>query len=375
MMKILHISNYYYPHLGGIEQVARDAVGAMKGQCEQKVFCFNHEKGNSRGEVDGVEVIRAGCFAKVASQSLSFGYKKLLKRTMEEFCPDVVLFHFPNPFGAHYLLKLLKKWPGCKLIIYYHLDITKQKILGKLFKGQTRRLTERAAKVLATSPVYAGKSPVLSRLGEKCTVVPLCVDSARMTASPADYARAEEIRSSAEGKTVLFAVGRHVPYKGIEYLVRASKLLGEQYKIFIGGKGPLTDSLKKLAEGDGKITFLGALKEEELRAYYIAADIFCFPSVTKNEAFGIALAEAMSFGKPAVTFHIEGSGVNFVSLDGVTGLEAENANVQAYAAAIEKLASDKSLREQFGRAAAERVENNFTPEKFAGGVRAAFKGL
>ena len=45
--------------------------------------------------------------------------------------------------------------------------------------------------------------------------------------------------------------------------------------------------------------------------------IFCFPSITRNEAFGIALAEAMYCGKPAVTFTIEGSGVNFVSLDGV----------------------------------------------------------
>ena len=99
-MKILQISNYYFPHIGGVEQVARDCAAAMEGY-EHNIFCFNHEKGDAVGNVDGVEVIRAGCFAKVASQSLSLSYGKLLKKTFREFEPDVQSFHNPNPFGAH----------------------------------------------------------------------------------------------------------------------------------------------------------------------------------------------------------------------------------------------------------------------------------
>ena len=79
-MKILQISNYYFPFIGGIEQVTRDCSDALKGEHEVKVFCFNHEKGDKIDEVDGVEIIRAGCFAKVASQSLSFSYGKTLCR-------------------------------------------------------------------------------------------------------------------------------------------------------------------------------------------------------------------------------------------------------------------------------------------------------
>lgn len=371
-MKVLHISKYYYPYIGGIEQVARDSVNALKGMAEQKVFCFNHKKGDASGEVDGVEVIRAGCFAKISSQSLSFGYKKLLKRVMDDFSPDVVFFHFPNPFGAHSLLKLLKKRPSCKLVVYYHLDITRQKILGKFFVGQTERLMRRAVKVLATSPVYAAQSPVLKKLGDKCQVVPLCVSAVRMTANSADAGAAEEIRRKNQGKTILFAVGRHVPYKGMEYLVRASRLLGGKYAVYIGGKGELTPDLKKLAGGDDKITFLGPLDESTLRSYYMAADIFCFPSITKNEAFGIALAEAMYFAKPAVTFTIPGSGVNYVSLNGVTGLEVENSNPQKYAEAIRTLAEDAGLRARMGQAAKERVLELFTPEKFAQNIAGVF---
>lgn len=60
-----------------------------------------------------------------------------------------------------------------------------------------------------------------------------------------------------------------------------------------------------------------------MKAYLSAMDIFCFPSITKNEAFGLALAEGMYYSKPAITFTIDGSGVNFVSLNGILELKCQ----------------------------------------------------
>lgn len=374
-MKILQISNYYFPFIGGIEQVTRDCSDALKGEHEVKVFCFNHEKGDKIDEVDGVEIIRAGCFAKVASQSLSFSYGKLLKKTLREFAPDVVIFHYPNPFAAHFLLKRLKRLKNCKLIVWWHLDITKQKILGKLFKGQNKRLLRRADKVVATSPKYIEGSRFLQSVREKCVVIPCCVNDSRMHPDAGVLARAEELKKENEGKTVCLAMGRHVPYKGIEYLVRASKLLDENFLVWIGGRGPLTEELKALAADDKKVTFLGRVENDELVSRILACDIFCFPSITKNEAFGIALAEAMAYAKPAVTFTIEGSGVNYVSLDGLTGIEVENRNVAAYAEAIKKLASDAQLRKTYGENAKRRVEELFTNEKFTQNVNDLLESL
>jgi glycosyltransferase involved in cell wall biosynthesis len=363
-MKILQISNYYYPHIGGIEQVAHDISDTLGGSHEVKVFCFNHEKDNSRDEVDGVEIIRAGCFAKVASQSLSFSYGKLLKKAFNEFLPDVVIFHYPNPFAARYLLKILKKHPDCKLVLYWHLDITKQKILGKLFHGQNIKLLKRAIKVVATSPNYIDKSKYLPYYKDKCIVIPNCVSADRINVTDGVIAKSQEIKSQNQGKTICFAIGRHVPYKGMEYLVRAAKKLNDDYSIYIGGSGELTQSLKELAEGDDKVYFLGRISDEDVKAYLLACDIFCFPSITKNEAFGLALAEAMAYGKPAVTFTIEGSGVNYVSLNGVTGIEVPNCDVEAYAQAIAALSENQEMRKAYGDNALQRERQLFTFESF-----------
>lgn len=379
-MKILQVVSYYYPHLGGIEQVARDYAYAFcragVGNDEQRIFCFRHDKGgDNTEEIDGVRVTRSKSFAKVASQSLSFTYGRNLKREINDFKPDLVVFHYPNPFAAHYLLKQLKKHPEIRLLLVWHLDIFKQKILKLFFSGQTKRLLRRAVKVVATSPNYIDGSKFLSAFRDKCIVIPNCVDTLRLEPTAADKAAAEKLKEKYRGKILCFALGRHVPYKGLTHLVGASKYLGENFAICIGGSGPLTESLKKQAAGDDKVLFTGRLSDGGLKAYLLAADIFCFPSVTKNEAFGIALAEAMYYSLPAVTFTVEGSGVNYVSINGVTGIETENANDEAFAAAIKTLGENPALRETYGHNAHERAVSLFSKDVLCDNVKNALESV
>lgn len=373
-MKILHIPNYYFPHIGGIEQTARDCVNALS-QYEQKIFCFNHENKNITEKVDNTEVVRAGCFAKFASQSLSFSYGKLLRNTINDFKPDIIIFHFPNPFAAHFLLKILKKYENCKLIIWWHLDITKQKILRILFEGQTRRLLKRANKIIATSPNYLEKSKFLPDYKDKCIVISSCINDERLVVTEDVVLQSQDIKRQNEGKCICFAFGRHVKYKGFEYLIKSAKLLDDNFVIFLGGTGKLTKRLKKMAKGDEKIIFTGKLSDNDLKSYLLACDIFCFPSITKNEAFGLALAEAMHFGKPVITFTIDGSGVNYVNLKDVTGLEVENQNIEQYADAIKKLVAHPELCTQYGIAAKLRVDTLFTQIVFKKNVLEAIASI
>ena len=380
-LKVLHISKYYYPFSGGTEQIARDVVLALKEVpgCEQLIFAFDHgtpkESKDSRDSVDGVDVIRCRCFAKVSSQSISLTYGKRLKEAVETFMPDIVILHYPNPFGTHYLLKILKKYPQIKLVTYWHLDIVKQKFLKVFFNGQNRKLLARSSKIIATSPNYVKGSAWLSSVPDKCVVVPKCIDENRLVIDDEVLSKAEELKKENEGKTVCLAVGRHVEYKGFKYLIEASKILGDDFVIGITGKGPLTEELKQLASGDDKVKFLGLVSDVELRARLLTCDIFCFPSITKNEAFGLALAEGMYFGHPAVTFTIEGSGVNYVSIDGQTGIECPNGDVNAYADALNRLSGDDTLRSRLGEAAKARVVENFTFERFKKNIVDLVAGL
>lgn len=367
MKKILHISKYYYPFRGGTEQIAQDCVNAFKEDCDQKIICFNHEKEDASDYVDGVEVIRCGCFAKIDSQALSFSYRRRLKEVISDFQPDMIIFHYPNPFVASLLLQIIPE--KCKLIIYWHLDIVKQKILGKFFNGQNRRLIERADKLIATSPNYVEGSSWLSMAKDKCYIVPNCINERRLQKTEKSEKLTEKIRKDNQDKVICLAVGRHTEYKGFKYLIQASKMLDDRFQIFITGKGELTEKLKKEAAGDNKVHFLGVISDDELKAYLSAMDIYCFPSITKNEAFGLALAEGMYFGKPAVTFNIPGSGVNYVCIDGKDGIEVENRNVKKYADALERLAADKELRNKFGEAGRKRVIENFLDNQFRDNIR------
>lgn len=370
MKRMLHISKYYYPFSGGTEQIARDCVLALKDEYEQKVIAFNDGKKDQIDTVDGVEVYKCGCFTKVSAQSLSLSYGKTLHSLMDSFDPDIVVFHYPNPFVASLLLKELKN-KTTKLIVYWHLDIIRQKFLRVLFNGQNKRLLARANRVIATSPNYIEGSNWLQSVKEKCVVVPNCINVERMKVTPEIEKRSEEIKKENQGKTICLAVGRHTEYKGFSYLIEASKLLDNNFKIYIAGKGELTDRLKKEAEGDNKIQFTGRVDDSELKALIRACDIYCFPSITKNEAFGLALAEAMYYEKPAVTFTIPGSGVNYVSLDGITGIEVENRNVEKYVEALEKLAADEELRNKYGETGKKRVVENFLDSQFRENIREA----
>lgn len=373
--RVLHISKYYYPFLGGTEQVCRDMVKALIGTgAQQKVICFNEDatygkmkcqhKETTTDVIDGVDVVRCGYFMKVSSQAISATYGKELKRIMNEFKPNVIILHYPNPFVTHWLLKYKKR--DFKLLVYWHLDITKQKVLKHLFNKQNNDLIARADKILGATPIHLGKSAFTPQFGEKKYILPYMIDDKNLIISEEEKQAGEKIKEKYAGKVLGFFIGRHVPYKGLTYLIKASRELGDaNLHFFVAGNGELTESLKEEAKGDSKIEFIGRISDSERRSYLYACDIFCFPSITRNEGFGLALAEGMYFGHPAVTFTIPGSGVNYVNLNELTGIECTNCDYKAYAQALLKLAEDKELRAKMGLAARQRVLENFTSDCFA----------
>ena len=357
--KILHIPNYYPPHIGGIEDVCRSIVTASP-EFEHQVICFHDQKQTVKEIVENVVVTRCGVWKKLFSQSVSFSFYKELKRIFKTFDPDIVHFHTPNPLSSVYLLLLLPKKP--KLIVHWHSDIIEQDFLYLFYHPIENRLLKRADKIVATSPTYIAGSKPLQSWPNKIRIIPNTVNESKLQKEEGDEEAIAGIRQFYGGKKIVFTFGRHVPYKGLKYLIEAAPLISSDAVIVVAGEGPLSDSLKESAKNFPNMYFIGRLESDTLRQYLYAADIFAFPSITRNEAFGIALAEAMYCGLPAATFTIPDSGVNWLCLNEETGLESENGNIQALANAINAMINDGALRQRLGFNAGQRIRKLFVSE-------------
>ena len=229
MTKVLQVVFTMYPRIGGIEQVARDIVNALKSSpnIEQKVICFNedaeddgfvcHRKETITDMVDGIEIRRCGCITKIASQLISLTYPHEIHRLIKTFNPDIVIFHYPSPYLVAFLLPSLKN--NTKLMVYWHLDITKQKILGKLFHPQNLALIKRADKIVGATPMHIDQSAYTKYFGDKKTLLPYAIDQKSLVMSDDEIKKANEIKKKYSGETIGLFVGRHVPYKGLKYLI------------------------------------------------------------------------------------------------------------------------------------------------------------
>ena len=370
--KVLQISNYYTPHIGGIEQTCQYLSEGLKDEYEVKVICFSEDKETKVQETNGIQVIKPGVFLSVARQDLSFSYFKHLHKVIKTWKPDVIHFHYPNPFVTALLLPIIPR--STKLYVQWHLDITKQKKIYPFIKPFETMLLKRADLIAPTSPNYRDSSKPLFPFRNKTTILPSAIDIQKLNVNTGDIETIQRIKDKAKGRKIVFFIGRHVLHKGIQDLIKAEQLIKNDCYIFIGGVGPITDEMKAICKSN-RVEFVGRLSDQEKKCYYYAADIFAFPSYTKAEGFGLTLAEAMYCNAVPVTYTIEGSGVNWVSLHEVTGLEVPNRNVAEYAKAIDELLSDDKKRNDCAEAAHQRIVENFTIEKEILNLKKQYKEL
>ncbi len=353
MPSILHIyKDYYPPVIGGIEKHIHQVATGTSDEYDVRVLVANTRPRTEICDVDGIEVIKAASVGRLASAPLSPTFPHLLKR----YAADILHFHCPNPTGN---LSYLVVHPQGKVVVTYHSDVVRQSRAMFIYGRFLRKFLDRADAVLPTSPNYVNSSPYLARVRKKCTVVPLGIETERFKPTPAIRARAAELRQIAAGHPIILFVGRLRYYKGIWFLVQAMPRL--KAHLIIVGAGPEEAAIRKQARTfkvAERVTLTGAVSDEDLVAYYYAADIFCLPSHLRSEAYGLVQLEAMACGLPVVSCNID-TGVPFVNQADKTGLIVPPASPAKLAAALNTLLNNEDLRKRLGEQAKARVFSEF----------------
>ena len=206
-------------------------------------------------------ILCAKSLMKLAATMISPSMVLTLRRIAKEY--DIIHVHHPDPMAC--LALFLSGYQG-KVVLHWHSDILKQKVLLKFYRPLQNWLIQRADVIVGTTPVYVQNSPDLQEAQDKIDYIPIGIHELYP-----HLEKVKEIRRQYEGKKIIYSLGRLVGYKGYEYLIDAATWLGDEYVVLIGGNGPLKEKLQLQIEQLGvadKVKLLGFIKEEESADYF-----------------------------------------------------------------------------------------------------------
>jgi glycosyltransferase involved in cell wall biosynthesis len=374
-LRVVMVNKYYSPpHLGGVEMALRTLSEGLVtcAGAQVRALVSNEGPGLIEETIGGVEVVRLPRQLRLSSAPVAMGMRGALRREWHRLGldgrpepPDIVNLHSPYPWGE---LSFLFSRVDVPSVLLYHSDIVRQKRLLAAYRPFLERILDRVDLIVTSSQNMVDNSQFLAPRAAKCRVVPYGLPAERLGSTPAIERRAAQLRAAHGGRPIVLFVGRLVYYKGAEILVRAMN--GVDADLVLIGEGPLEASLRTLAAeagARGRMTFLPPQDDQELLAWYRAADVFCLPSVARSEAFGLVQIEAHAAGTPVVSTDLPTS-VPYANLHGVTGLTVPSGNVEALREALVRLLSDAGLRERLGRQAQARALKEFTVPRMVAGT-------
>jgi rhamnosyl/mannosyltransferase len=351
--RVMHIGKYYPPHMGGIEVHLRQLVRLQVQTCSVRVLVANDGIRTVKEKKDGAELLRLGCLGTISSMPIC----PTLPWHVRGATADIIHMHTPNPGAAFaYVVS------GCRipLVITHHSDTTGRKILRRVSDPFVRAAMHRASRIIVTTRRYADTSGELELYRDKIEIVPNWIDSPDFEEVEEEAVRDIHLRY---GPHFVIAIGRLVPFKGFEILIRAMQNV--RGNLVLVGEGPLRAQLEEIARENnllGRIFFAGTIDNSQIKNYLAAADVLAMPSIHRAESFGIVQLEAMAAGIPVVNTSIE-SGVSDVSLDGITGITVPPSDPSSLATALNSLLSAPELRQRMGQAGKARVRDEFSVER------------
>jgi len=189
---------------------------------------------------------------------------------------------------------------------------------------------------------------------------------------PVERHRARAQLGLPQDRPIVLQLGRMVPRKGVDTVIRALGILARRYTlrpllVIVGGESaepdpartPEIGRLQRIALEErvgADVIFIGQRARSELRYFYSAADVFV--TMPWYEPFGITPVEAMACGTPVIGARV--GGIQYSVEDGRTGFLVEARNADALARRLAHVFSDPSIPRLLGKRARHRAWDKFT---------------
>jgi glycosyltransferase involved in cell wall biosynthesis len=345
-LRILYVSPFYYPSIGGVERFCYEIAVRTKNTGQEVHILTQSVSGCNDNQItEGMTIHRIKPLMRFSKGLLM----PTVRSKIRDISPDIIHIQGPAPGTADFIGRI----PGTKMIMTCHNDLSLNDSL--LYKSAVRAyktlvfpsLVNKLDKIVMLSDAFRFFPKLLASVPkEKVCIIPNGVDVKRYSSNghtKDEYKSELNIETEFIGLFVGSMEKLHA-YKGIEYLLAASRLLQDMQITFaLIGEGELRHKYESLARTFGinsKIKFLGKLKDNDLINYYRAADFFLLPS-TSVEFMPLVLLEAFACGTPAIVSSIHGP-MEMVK-DGYNGYVALSRNPADIASKIRKIVSDTSL--------------------------------
>jgi rhamnosyl/mannosyltransferase len=283
---------------------------------------------------------------EVRLSSMLFHLKSLQKKLQDY---DIIHLHGPVPtFSDVFLLDRIRSLSNAKrpkLVFTYHAPIEFQSLAARPFAWSYNLSQEMMASiadhVVVTTQSYSNR---LSRFvnSNKLSVVPWGVDFTRFQAPV-----------TKEGPFTVVYLGQIRPYKGLPVLLDAARGLSN-VQIWVIGSGHFEKECKAQARRNGlkNVTFWGKVDDQQVVKLLKKAHAIVLPSVTRSEAFGIALLEGMAAGMVPVASYLPG----VADLIGNEGITYPAGNPDALHSVLARLRDDPYLRTQLATVAQSKAQ-------------------
>jgi 1,2-diacylglycerol 3-alpha-glucosyltransferase len=312
-MRILMMTNTYFPIVGGIEQSIYSFSEEFKSLGHEVLIVTPAFEGVP---IEEEGIIRIPAFQKVRGTifSVNFPTSELLTRYMKDFSPDIVHSHSPF-FMGDFALRLSRQH-AIPLVFTYHTMFEQYvHFLPIQNEGMKRFMVKYAAGYAnLTDQVIAPSESVrdiLLKRGVKTPteVVPTGVDLERFSKN--DRLAFRQQNQIPLDALVIGHAGRLAPEKNLNFLINCMvEVLKKDPKVhaLIVGLGPAEKMIKdtfKQAGLESRLHLTGVLHYQHLVDAYFAMDVFAFTSLSETQ--GMVLIEAMAAGLPVVALDAPGA--------------------------------------------------------------------